>query len=86
VSRLVDYAFTGGFNFAVDMLAAPAVTILARKLGIQLPMLMGAALLNGDFVSASFASQTWHLYLPQGALVGLGVGLIYVPSIAVLSR
>lgn len=72
----VDYAFIGGLNFAVAMLTAPTITILARKLGIQLPILMVAALLNGGFVSASFTSQTWHLCLSQGALVGLGVGLI----------
>jgi MFS family permease len=68
------------------MLAAPTVTVLARKLGIQLPMLIGAAMLSGGFISASFASHIWHLYLSQGALVGLGVGFIYVPSMAILPQ
>lgn len=84
--RPLDYAFIGGLNFALAMLAAPAITFLARKLGIQLLMLMGAAMLSGGFITASFASHLWHLYLSQGALVGLGVGFIYVPSIAILSQ
>ncbi|KAG4267537.1 major facilitator superfamily transporter [Fusarium proliferatum] len=38
------------------------------------------------YVTAPFASKTWHLYLTQGALVGSGIGFIIVPSTAVLSQ
>ncbi|KAG4259825.1 major facilitator superfamily transporter [Fusarium proliferatum] len=38
------------------------------------------------YVTAPFASKTWHLYLTQGALVGSGIGFIVVPSTAVLSQ
>lgn len=48
-------------------------------------MLIGAVMFGGGYISASFATRIWHLYLSQGTLVGLGVGFIYVPSIAVLS-
>lgn len=41
---------------------------------------------GGGFIAASFASRIWQLYLSQGVLVGLGVGFVYVPSIAVLSQ
>ena len=40
----------------------------------------------GGLAAASFARTTWHLYLTQGALVGLGTGLVYVPSMAILSQ
>lgn len=49
-------------------------------------MLIGAVMFGGGYISASFATRIWHLYLSQGTLVGLGVGFIYVPSIAVLSQ
>ncbi|KAI9801958.1 MAG: hypothetical protein M1825_003013 [Sarcosagium campestre] len=68
------------------MLVAPLVTFLARKLGTRLPMFVGVFALSGGFVAASFASKAWHLYLSQGVLVGIGVGLIYIPSIAILSQ
>ncbi|KIW28151.1 uncharacterized protein PV07_07833 [Cladophialophora immunda] len=85
-SRPLDYAFIGSFNFGVAMLAAPLVTRIARSFGIKLPMLAGAVIFGGGFIAASFATRIWHLYLSQGALVGLGVGFVYVPSIAVLSQ
>lgn len=68
------------------MLSAPLITRLVRSYGIRLPMMVGAAMFGGGFIAASFASRIWHLYLSQGALVGLGVGFVYVPSIAVLSQ
>lgn len=68
------------------MLVAPLVTFLARKLGTRTPMFVGVVALAGGFIAASFASKAWHLYLCQGVLVGVGVGFIYIPSIAILSQ
>ena len=68
------------------MLSAPLVTILARKYGTQLPMSIGVCSLSAGFVAASFASETWHLYITQGVMVGIGIGFIYIPSIAILSQ
>ncbi|KAI9879093.1 MAG: hypothetical protein M1830_009612 [Pleopsidium flavum] len=82
----LDFAFIGGFNFAMAMLVAPLVTILARKLGTQPTMAIGVLIQTAGFVSASFAWRVWQLYLSQGLLIGLGLGFIYVPSIAILSQ
>lgn len=68
------------------MLVAPLVTVLVRSFGIRLPMYAGAVMLGGGFIAASYSSQIWHLYVSQGVLVGLGVGFVYIPSIAVLSQ
>ena len=68
------------------MVAAPLITVLVRSFGIRPPMLLGAFLVGGGFIAASFASRIWHLYLSQGALVGLGVGFLYVPGINILSQ
>ena len=68
------------------MVAAPLVTILVRSFGIKPAMLSGAFMVGGGFVSASFASRIWQLYLTQGALVGLGVGFLYIPGINILSQ
>ena len=71
-----DFAFVGGLNFGAAMLVAPVVTGLCQYIGIRPLMAMGAFILGGGFVTASFASQTWHLYLTQGGLVGIGVGFV----------
>jgi len=54
--------------------------------GIHVVMVLGAIMPGGGFAAASFASQIWHLYLSQGALVGIGVGFAYVPTVAILSQ
>ncbi|EPE29044.1 MFS general substrate transporter [Glarea lozoyensis ATCC 20868] len=84
----MDFAFIGGLNFSVAMLASPAVTVLVRRnpIGIHLPMLLGVVFQTSGFITASFATRIWHLYLTQGVLVGLGVGFSYLPSIAILSQ
>ncbi|KAF7502352.1 hypothetical protein GJ744_005993 [Endocarpon pusillum] len=85
-ARPIDFAFIGGLNFAVAMLAAPAVTALVRRYEIHLPMSLGILIFGIAYVSASFSWRIWQLYLSQGVLVGLGVGFLYIPSIAILSQ
>lgn len=85
-ARPLDYAFIGGSNFAAAMLCAPLATVLARRYGSRPPMLCGICIMAGGLAAASFATATWHLYLTQGALVGLGTGLVYIPSMAILSQ
>ncbi|KAJ9667858.1 hypothetical protein H2201_002044 [Coniosporium apollinis] len=82
----LDYAFIGGLNFGCAMLVATPVTSLTRILGTHIPMYIGVCLQTGGFIAASFSSRIWHLYLTQGALVGVGVGFIYIPSIAITSQ
>ena len=82
----LDFAFVGGSTFGAAMLVAPLVTFLARRYGTRFPMFAGVLALAGGFIAASFASEAWHLYLTQGVLVGIGVGFIYIPSIAILSQ
>ncbi|KAK5069364.1 hypothetical protein LTR51_008614 [Lithohypha guttulata] len=85
-SRPFDFALIGGLNFGVAMLASPLVTISCRTWGLRVPMYAGSLFLGSGFIAASYATLTWHLYLSQGALVGLGVGFVYIPTIPVLSQ
>ena len=82
----MDYAFIGSLNFSMAMLMAPPATVIARHYGVKFPMTVGVFCLSGGFLSASFAKETWQLFLSQGVLVGIGVGLIWVPSIPVISQ
>ncbi|MBE3049275.1 MFS transporter, partial [Candidatus Bathyarchaeota archaeon] len=82
----MDYGFVGGFNFAFAMLAAAPVTALTRELGKKWTLSIGALLQCGGYVAASFATRVWQLYLTQGVLVGVGIGFIIIPSVAILSQ
>jgi MFS family permease len=68
------------------MIAAPLVTVVARSAGTKPPMYAGSLFLLGGFLSASYSTRIWHVYLTQGCLVGLGVGFVYIPSIATISQ
>jgi predicted MFS family arabinose efflux permease len=81
-----DYAFVGGFNFAIAMLIAPIVTVLIRKFGTHIIMLTGVVLQCVGFVSASFAHRIWQLHISQGVLIGCGIGFLYIPALPILSQ
>ena len=85
-ANAIDFAFIGGFDFAMAMLVAPLVTVVARHLGTQTPMIFGAVLQTAGFIAASFSRTICQLWLSQGVLVGFGVGFTYVPSVAILSQ
>ncbi|KAI4913278.1 hypothetical protein J4E85_010730 [Alternaria conjuncta] len=81
-----DYAFIGGFNFAIAMLVAPFVTVFCRRSGTHVVMCCGLVLQLGGFIAASFATQIWQLHLSQGILIGSGIGFLYIPCLPVLSQ
>ena len=61
------------------MLVTPILTISARGLGAQTPMLVGAVLIAASYIAASFARCIWQL-------LSFSRGSMLSPSIAVLSR
>ncbi|KAB5528057.1 major facilitator superfamily domain-containing protein [Coniochaeta sp. 2T2.1] len=85
-SRPSDYGYIGGLNFSLAMLLAPLATYLTRRFTFRPVMLSGSLLQCLGYVAASFSTRIWHLYLTQGALVGCGIGLLIIPSTAILSQ
>ncbi len=82
----LDYAFIGGITFGAALLIAPLCTILTREIGRVAVMTTGVLLMAGGFVAASFAKEIWQLYLSQGLMVGLGIGAMFIPGIAVMPQ
>ncbi|KFY92704.1 hypothetical protein V500_04065, partial [Pseudogymnoascus sp. VKM F-4518 (FW-2643)] len=80
------YALLGGLNFGTATLSAPLLTILTRLTSPRLLILLGAFLQTTSLLLASLATQTWHLHLTQGLLLGLAVGFTYIPSVAILPQ
>ncbi|GAB7332423.1 hypothetical protein MBLNU13_g04231t1 [Cladosporium sp. NU13] len=82
----LDFAFVGGFNFAFAMVAAPFATALTHRFGKYPTMAIGIVLQTTGYVTAGFANRIWQLMITQGVLVGLGIGMVYVPSLPILSQ
>jgi predicted branched-subunit amino acid permease len=82
----MDYAFIGGLQFALSFVFSPLIIAFVRRAGTQVPMLVGIALQTAGFVTASYATEIWQLYLSQGVLIGVGLGFIFVPCGPVVSQ
>lgn len=48
-------------------------------------LLLGSFLIVFGMMMLSLASEYWQVFLAQGVCVGVGSGLLYVPSLGVLS-
>jgi MFS family permease len=68
------------------MLLAPFITVLCRKIGTHLTMLIGLILQLSGFLGASFSTRIWQLHISQGVLIGAGIGFLYIPCLPVLSQ
>lgn len=82
----LDYAFIGGLSLTCLFLVSPIATICVGRFGIRITMLAGMFLESVSLVCASLASHSWHLFLTQGVLFGLGLGLLFIPTAAVIPQ
>lgn len=80
------YATVGSLSVGVMMLFSPLVTIMVRAIGTRPTMLIGAVLQSLSLVFASLSTKIWHLFLSQGILFGLGMGLLFLPSYGIISQ
>ena len=65
---------------------APVATKTCRHFHIKYTLAAGIVCFSGGFIAASFTTEIWQLFLSQGILVGMGCGLIYVPSLPIVSQ
>ncbi|KAF4434746.1 monocarboxylate transporter [Fusarium acutatum] len=80
------YAVAGSLSVGVMMLISPFATIMARELGTRPTMLIGAIVQSVSLVCASLSNEIWQLFLSQGALFGIGMGLLFLPSYGIISQ
>lgn len=82
----LEYAFVGSLSFSCALLVSPIATICVREFGTKPTMFVGIILETASLIGASFASKIWHLFLTQGLLFGIGMGLLFVPSVAIVPQ
>ncbi|KAF4969082.1 hypothetical protein FSARC_3605 [Fusarium sarcochroum] len=80
------YAAAGSLSVGVMMIISPIATIMARELGTRPTMLTGAVVQSISLVCASLSTKIWHLFLSQGVLFGIGMGLLFLPSYGIISQ
>jgi MFS family permease len=82
----LEYAFIGGLSLTCLFLVSPVATLSVGRFGIRPTMFAGMLLESVSLVCASLASRSWHLFLTQGVLFGLGLGLLFIPTAAVIPQ
>ncbi|OJJ42390.1 hypothetical protein ASPZODRAFT_76893 [Penicilliopsis zonata CBS 506.65] len=82
----LDYAFVGGLSASQAFMIAPLAAIISRRVGLKLTLALGIVLETAALLGASWATQTWQLYLSQGVCFGWGLGLQYVSTIAIIPQ
>ncbi|KAI9172252.1 putative transporter MCH2 [Paramyrothecium foliicola] len=82
----LEYAFVGSLSISCALLVSPFATISVRQFGTKPTMLIGVVLESASLICASFASKIWHLFLTQGVMFGVGMGFLFVPSVAIVPQ
>ncbi|CAG8178348.1 unnamed protein product [Penicillium salamii] len=84
-SRL-EYAFVGSLSLTTMFLVSPIATMSTLRYGIRKTMFAGVIFETASLICASFASQIWHLFITQGIMFGLGMGLLFIPVASVVPQ
>ncbi|KAH6974788.1 major facilitator superfamily domain-containing protein [Ilyonectria destructans] len=82
----LEYAFVGSLSIGCTLLISPLATISVREFGTRPTMLFGALLQSVSLIGASLSTKMWHLFLSQGALFGIGMGLLFLPSYGIIAQ
>lgn len=82
----LDYAFVGSLSLTATFIVSPVATFATQRYGIRPTMFAGVILETASLLCASLATQIWHLFLTQGLLFGMGMGLMFIPVTAVVPQ
>ncbi|KAJ5200442.1 Major facilitator superfamily domain general substrate transporter [Penicillium cf. griseofulvum] len=75
----LQYTFVGSLSLTTMFTISPLATISTQRYGVRKTMFAGVICETASLICASFAKQIWHLFLTQGILFGLGMGLLFIP-------
>ncbi|VVT54219.1 uncharacterized protein SAPINGB_P003966 [Magnusiomyces paraingens] len=76
----MDFAFVGGLQFGLGLMVSPFVVQAIQKISFPIFIIAGSFVLAAGNIAASFATRIWHLYLTQGLLSGVGIGMVFVTA------
>ena len=76
----------GGLSISQALLCTVVATTTTRLFGTRVTLLIGVCLQTLALIGASFAHQTWHLFLSQGLCFGFGIGFLFVGSVGIVPQ
>lgn len=82
----LEYAFVGSLSIACAMLISPVATTAVRLFGTRVTLMIGVVFETASLIGASFAWETYQLFLSQGVCFGLGMGFLFVASVGIVPQ
>ncbi|ODV60187.1 MCT family MFS transporter, partial [Ascoidea rubescens DSM 1968] len=79
-----DFALIGGIIVLLAQILAPVAMLSTQIFGFYETLFLGVFLQALGYISSSFATQIWQLYLSQGVCVGISFAFLFIPSTIVL--
>ncbi|KAL2431496.1 putative transporter MCH2 [Exophiala dermatitidis] len=70
----------------MTFLVSPIATVATQRYVIRKTMFVGVVLETASLFLASLATSIWHLFLTQGVLFGIGLGMMFIPIAAVVPQ
>ncbi|ESK83941.1 mfs monocarboxylate [Moniliophthora roreri MCA 2997] len=80
-----NLAWVGSIQATGQPLVGYLAAIMIRKVGYRWTGFFGTVIMAVSLITASFSTHTWHLYLTQGILFGIGSGFAYIPAVTIPS-
>ena len=82
----MQYALVGTLGVGCTLAVAPIATVAVRRFGTRPTMLCGTIFQSVSLACSSLTTSIWQLFLTQGVLFGLGMGLIYIPASGIIPQ
>ncbi|KAK4081140.1 uncharacterized protein Triagg1_2672 [Trichoderma aggressivum f. europaeum] len=82
----LQFAFIGGLCFSIAFIVPPVSTILHRKAGVQITVIVGGIFISGGYIAASFSKTIWQLILSQGVCYGIGMGICFTGTASLVPQ
>lgn len=79
-------SMAGSMQVGVYGFSSPFVAKIVNKYGERRPCMVGAVISAAGLLVASFATGIWTLLLGYSVITGLGFGLMYLPSVVIVSK
>ena len=75
----------GRFVRAV-FVTGPLASFLTNRLGWRLTTIIGSVLASAGFALSAVVPSVYFLYITAGVLIGLGLGIIYLPRLDCITQ
>ncbi|KAK3390287.1 major facilitator superfamily domain-containing protein [Podospora didyma] len=81
----LEYAMIGGLSISQAFFISPIIAAIQKRIGTRYTTMLGTVLIFVGLFAASATTQVWQLLLSIGFCSGWGMGLLYIPSMNLLS-